>query len=192
MLSDAEVVALWKATDSDPAGPLVRVLLLTGQRRSEVSGMRWSEIGEAEQIWSLPPERTKNGQAHIVPLSSQAWSIIDDMPQIEGNDFVFAAADRTGYGRAKTRIDERMPGVVEHWQFHDLRRTLATNLQRLGVRLEVTEAVLNHTSGTRSGIVGVYQRHDWAAEKRDALQRWADRIDALVTGKSGTVHKLRA
>ena len=138
VLSDAEVVALWKATDGDPAGPLVRVLLLTGQRRSEVGGMRWSEIREAEQIWSLPPERTKNRQAHIVPLSSQAWSIIDDMPKIKGNDFVFAAADRTGYGRAKARIDKRMPSVGQ-WQFHDLRRALATNLQRLGVRLEVTE-----------------------------------------------------
>jgi integrase len=182
VLSDAEVVALWRATDGDPAGPLLRMLLLTGQRRAEVSGMRWSEFAEAEDLWSLPPARTKNKRAHIVPLSSQALAIKEAMPQIKGNDFVFAGADRTGYGRAKTRIDKLMPSVGQ-WQFHDLRRTLATNLQRLGVRLEVTESILNHTAGSRAGIVGVYQRHDWADEKRDALQRWADCLDALVSGR---------
>jgi integrase len=190
VLSDVELVALWNAADGDPAGPLLRTLMLTGQRRSECSGMCWSEIDEAERLWTLPAARTKNGRPHVVPLSSQAWSIIDAMPRISGCDFVFAG-DRIGYHRAKQRLDQRMPGVGP-WVLHDLRRTCATGLQKLGVRLEVTEAVLNHTSGTRSGIVGVYQRHDWAAEKSDALQRWADRIDALVTGKSGNnVYKMR-
>jgi len=190
VLSDVELVALWHATDGDPAGPLLRILMLTGQRRSECSGMCWSEIDEAERLWTLPPARTKNGRPHTVPLSSQAWAIIESMPRIRGDHYVFAGADRVGYHRAKRRIDQRMPGA-EPWVLHDIRRTCATGLQKLGVRLEVTEAVLNHTSGSRAGIVGVYQRHDWAAEKRDALQRWADRVDALVTGKSGAVIQLR-
>jgi integrase len=185
VLSDSEVVKFWNATHDDPAGPMLRTLLLTGQRRGEVSGMRWSEIAEADQTWTLPSERTKNKQPHIVPLSAQAWSIINAMPRIVGSDFVFAG-DRLGYGRIKERLDARMPDVPP-WVFHDTRRTVATGLQKLGVRLEVTEAVLNHTSGSRAGIVGVYQRHDWKNEKADALQRWADHIDALVAGKPGKV-----
>jgi integrase len=185
VLSDSEIVAFWRATRDDPAGQMLRALLLTGQRRGEISCMRWSELSEADQTWTLPPARTKNKQTHIVPLSSQAWSIIDAMPRIVGNDFVFAG-DRLGYGRIKQRLDARMPDVPP-WVFHDCRRTVATGLQRLGVRLEVTEAVLNHTSGSRAGIVSVYQRHTWHDEKRDALQRWADHVDALVSGKPAKV-----
>ncbi|MGO8924901.1 MAG: tyrosine-type recombinase/integrase [Xanthobacteraceae bacterium] len=190
VLSDSEVVKFWNATRDDPAGSMLRTLLLTGQRRGEVSGMCWSEIDDAERTWTLPPTRTKNGQTHIVPLSSQAWSIIEAMPRIVGNDFVFAG-DRLGYGRIKQRLDAQMPDVPP-WVFHDCRRTLATGLQRLGVRLEVTESVLNHTSGSRAGIVGIYQKHDWKDEKRVALQRWADHIDALVAGRPGKVIQLDA
>jgi integrase len=182
VLSDSEIAAFLLAAEADPAGPLLRVLLLTGQRRSECSGMRWSEIDEAERLWSLPPARTKNKRHHTVPMSRQVWSVVESMPRIKGSDFVFAAADRTGYGRIKARLDKLMPGVAR-WQFHDIRRSVATGLQRLGVRLEVTEAILNHTSGSRAGIVGVYQRHAWADEKRAALQLWADSLDSLVTGK---------
>lgn len=163
VLSDSEIVALWNATDADRAGPILRMLLLTGQRRDEVRNMRWTELNEAERLWTLPPARTKNKTRHDVPLSRQAWSIIESMPPIAGNDFVFATADRGGLARAKTRIDKLMPGV-EHWTLHDLRRTCATGLQKLGVRLEVNEAIMNHISGTRSGIAGIYQRHTGATK----------------------------
>jgi integrase len=190
VLSDKEIISFWNVTANDPAGPMLRTLLLTGQRRGEVSGMRRSEIDETAHTWTLPAGRTKNRRAHIVPLSSQVWSIVEAMPRIHGSDFVFAAmSDRQGHGRIKKRLDGRM-SAAEHWRVHDLRRTVATGLQRLGVRLEVTEAVLNHTSGSRAGIVGVYQRHDWADEKRDALQRWADHIDTLVIGKPAKVVRL--
>jgi integrase len=193
VLSDGEIVAFWRATESDPAGPMLRILLLTGQRRCEVSdGMCWPEINEADRTWTLPASRTKNQRAHVVPLSAQAWSILESLPRIAGGDLVFAGVpDRTSYGRIKERLDAAMP-KAPHWVLHDLRRTVATGLQRLGVRLEVTEAVLNHTSGSRAGIVGVYQRHDWADEKRDALQRWADHLDTLVTaGKPAKVIPIR-
>jgi integrase len=192
VLSDAEIIKFWNATRDDPAGAMLRVMLILGQRRGEVSGMLWSaEVDEASRTWTLPPPRTKNGERHVVPLSAQAMAEIAGARRIVGNDFVFAACDRTGYGRIKERIDARMADVPP-WRLHDLRRTCATGLQRLGVRLEVTEAILNHTSGSRGGIVGIYQRFDYADEKRDALQRWADYVEALVTGKSADVISLSA
>jgi integrase len=181
-LSDSEIAQFWHAADdTEPMGAFLRILLLTAQRRGEVAGMRWSEIDQAERTWTLPSSRTKNKQRHIVPLSRQAWAIIESMPRIAGSDFVFAR-DRSGFDACKKRLDARMQ-TVEPWVMHDLRRSCATGLQRLGVRLEVTEAVLNHTSGSRAGIVGIYQRHDWKDEKALALQAWADHVETLITGK---------
>ena len=180
VLTDDEITAYWNAADGEP---LAQLLLLTGQRRGEVAGMRWSEINEAERAWTLPGDRTKNGQTHVIPLSRQAWKIIAAMSRIIGDDHVLAATgDRKGYDRIKKRLEAKIETAAP-WQLHDVRRTVATGLQRLGVRLEVTEAVLNHTSGSRAGIVGIYQRHDWKEEKAAALQRWADHVEALVTGK---------
>jgi len=143
--------------------------------------MLWSEIDEQARVWIIPSTKTKNAKTHAVPLSRQAFEIIQGTPRVAGEDRVFAAFPVRNFNRSKERLDARMQ-LAKRWTAHDLRRTLATGLQRLGVRLEVTEAVLNHTSGSRAGIVGVYQRHDWADEKRIALQRWADYIDKLVGG----------
>jgi integrase len=189
-LADAEIAALWRATET-PVGlgvfnAIVRMLLLTGQRRGEISGMTWSELSADLAIWTLPKERAKNSVEHIVPLSRQAREIIEARPRSNMTQLVFPGerGDNVynGWSIAKVALD-RASGVVG-WTLHDLRRTVATNLQKLGVRLEVTEAVLNHVSGSRAGVVGVYQRHDWAAEKRAALQAWADRFDAIVEGRS--------
>ena len=195
VLSDVEIVSLWKATDGigEPFGPLVKLMLLTGQRKSEVSGMKWSEIDV--DVWTLPGERTKNARLHIVPLSAQASAIIKSVTPIAGSDFVFTTTGTTsvgGFSRAKERLDKGMKGV-KPWKFHDLRRTCATGLQKLGVETPVIERALNHISGSFKGVTGVYQRHDFADEKRIALQRWADHIDALVSGKpAAKVIKLRA
>jgi hypothetical protein len=111
--------------------------------------------------------------------------------------FGFGGAGFVGWGKAKKRLDERIAdklgAPLPHWTIHDLRRTLATGLQRLGVRLEVTEAILNHVGGSRSGIAGIYQRHDWATEKRAALDAWATHVLAVVSGKGkrGNVTPLR-
>src|SRR5262249_22899158 len=137
-----------------------------------------------ERVIHLPPARTKNGRAHDVPLSMSALAIIAGIRRLPDADLVFTIKRQpvTGFSRAKERLDAG--SGVSNWTLHDLRRTMASGLQRLGVRLEVTEAVLNHRSGSTAGIVGVYQRHDYAAEKRDALQRWADHVEGLVTGKT--------
>ena len=170
-----------------------KLLLLTGAQLGEVAEMRWSEIDLSSRLWTLPSERAKNRREHQVPLSDAAIEALIRLPRIgDGKDgFVFTTTGRTqvsGFSKAKRQIDAavmeaRHPhGALQPWRLHDLRRTFATNLQKLGVRLEVTEAVLNHVSGSRAGIVGVYQRHDFAAEKRAALDAWARKLDEIVSG----------
>jgi integrase len=195
-LSDDEIQSLWLACDGigGPAGSCIKLMLLTGQRHGEVVGMRRSEING--DVWVLSPERTKNKRRHEVPLCAQALAIIDAMPLITGEkDFVFTSSKTRRLGNfslAKVAIDTRMkPGTP--WVLHDLRRTVASGMARLGIKLPTIEKVLNHASGSFRGIVGVYQRHDFAAEKRDALARWADHIDSIVSGKPvGKVVSLRS
>jgi integrase len=216
VLTDDEIRLVWGACErlGWPFGPIVLLLLLTGARRDEVASMRWSEIDLAGRMWTLPKERTKNKRPHEVPLSDAVISVLRALPRIQGNDgLVFSTTGKTpvsGFSRAKTKIDaailERLrddaeangrdPQAVEappHWTFHDLRRTVATNLQRLGVKLEVTESILNHVSGSRAGLVGIYQRHEFTSEKRDALAAWARRLDSIINGTQGaSVVELRA
>ncbi len=184
-LSDGEIIALWHACEDigGPEGACVKLLLLCGQRRSEVAGMRRSEI--AADVWTLPASRTKNKQVHAIPLSAQALAIVDAMPRFAGSDYVFTTTGKAPLGhfdRIKAEIDARMKPSTP-FVMHDIRRSVATGLQKLGIPLEVTEAVLNHTGGSRGGIVSVYQTHQYAAEKRDALQRWANHVEGLVSGK---------
>jgi integrase len=145
--------------------------------------MRWSELDLAGKAWMLPKERTKNNQAHAVPLSRQAVEILEKAPRFVG-EFVFTLDGETlatGFGRAKTRLDAALPGAP-HWTLHDLRRSVATSMARLGVALPTVEKVLNHRSGSFRGIVGVYQRHDYASEMRAALELWGAHIDRLTSG----------
>jgi integrase len=193
VLEDKELRKVWLAADKlgHPYAGIVKLLILTGQRRNEIAGLRWSEVDIDESVLHLPAARTKNGLAHDVPLSAPAQAVISNLPRIVDADLVFTIKRQrvTGFSRAKERLDAAS-GVTD-WTLHDLRRTVASGLQRLGVRLEVTEAVLNHKSGSTAGIVGVYQRHDYAEEKRDALARWADYVDALVSGTKTNVVALR-
>src|SRR5262245_42071665 len=193
VLDDKELRKVWLAAGElgHPWSGIVKLLILTGQRRNEIADLRWSEIDLDERALHLPPARTKNGRAHDVPLSASALAIIAGLRRLPDADLVFTIRRKpiTGFSRMKERLDEAS-GVTD-WTLHDLRRTVASGLQRLGVRLEVTEAVLNHKSGSTAGIVGVYQRHDYAAEKRDALQRWGDYLHALVSGTKANVVTLR-
>jgi integrase len=193
VLDDKELQKVWNAAGElgHPHAGIVKLLVLTGQRRNEIADLRWSEIDLDERVIHLPKERTKNARAHDVPLSAQALAVVAGLPHLIEAERVFTIKRKpiTGFSRMKERLDEA--SGVSDWTIHDLRRTVASGLQRLGVRLEVTEAVLNHRGGSTAGIVGVYQRHDYAAEKRDALQRWADHVDALVTGRKGEVVTLR-
>ena len=207
VLSDEELLLVWKAADTlgYPFGPMYRLLIATGARRDEVAALDWSELDQAEGSWTLPPARAKNGQSHLIPLNNLAIELIDALPGTSTNEegkviwpktgLVFTTTGDTavsGYSRAKVRLDravekivaEKSADTVQPWRVHDLRRTVATGLQRLGVRFEVTEAILNHVSGSRSGVAGVYQRHDWKVEKRTALEAWGNHIRSLLNAAS--------
>ena len=188
VLSDAELAAIWKAANGPGSfDAIVRMLILTGQRRGEVAGMAWDELDDDLSAWTIPASRAKNGAAHVVPLSLQAQEFLRATPRQEGSRFVFPGfrGPFNGFGKAKAALDAR--SGVAAWRLHDLRRTVATGLQRLAVRLEVTEAVLNHVSGSRAGIVGVYQRYDYADEKRAALAAWGERVVAIVEDREPAV-----
>ena len=179
VLDDGELRRLWLAADKIgyPFGSVVKILALTGQRRGEVAGMRWDEI--ADSTWTLSANRTKNGKLHTVPLSRQATAIIDTLPRIsEHFVFSFGAKPVVGFDGPKEAMGS-LAGLAD-WRLHDLRRTVASGMARMGVALPVIEKVLNHTSGSFAGIVGVYQRHEFADEKRAALQQWADHVEHLV------------
>jgi integrase len=195
VLTDAEVRALWNACNGHgPFGQALRLLLLTGARRNEVSRMEWSELDDARRVWMLPAVRAKNKQACEFPLSSQAWALIQAQPRFTGCRYVFSVDARkpiNGWDRVRRRISAKAGVAADTWRLHDLRRTCASGMQRIGVSVPVIEKTLNHVSGTFRGIVGVYQTHDYADEVRVALQRWADRVDEIVGGKPAKVVKLR-
>jgi integrase len=186
VLSDAELAAVWKAAIAmpPPFGRIVRLLALTGQRKAEVGEMTWDELDEELSTWTIAANRTKNGAQHVVPLSEPAAAILREIPRVEA--LALPGARRgspfSGWSKSKQRLDE-LSGVAD-WRLHDLRRTVATGLQRLGTRLEVTESVLNHVSGSKAGIVGVYQRHDYASEKRAALSSWAQHVMRRLAERS--------
>jgi integrase len=183
ILTDQELRAVWQAAGQlGVYGSLVRLLILTGQRRGEISGLTWAEIDLDKRLISLPRERVKNDRAHEVPLSQQAVALIEALPR---NSEQYALSLRgglmNGFGKLKNRLDKAC-GVAD-WTLHDLRRTAATGMARLGVSLPVVEKVLNHTSGSFAGIVGIYQRHDFAGEKRRALDLWSSHIATIVADK---------
>lgn len=200
VLSDDEVRWLWQACDAlgHPWGPFTKALLLTGQRLGEVAGMRDSEI--TGTTWHLVADRTKNGRAHDVPLCDAVRAVLAEAMRIEGSALVFTTTGETpisGFYKGRQHVDEKMeeiaaeergePVEIPRWTFHDLRRTAATGMARLGIAVRVTEAVLNHVSGTGGGIVAVYQRHDYADEKRAALEAWARFVASVVEGNAGNV-----
>jgi integrase len=174
VLSDEELRSLWLACDKQgyPWGAFTKLLMLTGQRRTEVAGMTWAEIDLDKKEWNLPAHRTKNGEAHTVPLSEPALEVIKGLTRVKGDYLFTVTGDSyvTGFSRAKA--DLSAPNS-ERWTFHDLRRTTASGMARLGIALPVIEKLLNHTSGSFAGIVGVYQRHSFADEKRSALEAWS-------------------
>lgn len=194
VLSDDELKGVWKAAGAVgwPFGPAIQLLILTGARRSEIGELRWSEIEEVGI--QLSGDRTKNGEPHSIPLSKPALAIIESLPKIKGEaDFVFTITGKTpisGWSKIKTDLDDEI-GIAP-WRIHDLRRTVATGLQRLGIGLQVIEAVLNHTSGSRSGVVGTYQRHSFNPEKRIALEAWAGHVETLLGQRASNVVSLKA
>lgn len=182
VLSDDEIVKIYTASleFGHPFGSLFQVLLLTAQRRGEVSDMRWSELDFKNKVWTIPKERAKNGKAHMVPLSSPVIDILEGLPRFLHSDFVFTTTGKTpvsGHGKYKYRLDAALG--VDDWVFHDFRRTAASGMARLEVPPYVVEKILNHVSGTFSGVLGVYNQYGYDREKREALNKWAEYVIGL-------------
>jgi integrase len=175
-LSEEEIRALWRGLDDSAFSDAVRLLLLTGQRRGEIGALAWSEVTGNAIL--LPAERTKNHRAHTVPLSRQARAILERQPRRNSTDFVFSDSGRVDWDRPKIALDARI-GIAPY-RLHDLRRSCASGMQRLGVRAEVIERALNHVSGSFRGVAGIYQRDPLSDNVRSALQRWADHIDHIT------------
>ena len=204
VLSDNEIRLFWQACtiEAEPWGHLAKMLLLTGQRRGEVAKMTDSEI--TGDLWHLDASRTKNGRAHVLALSGAALDVLGGVGRISGDaGYIFTTTGATplsGFFRGRGWIAKRMVELasaeageaveIPHWTFHDLRRTAATGMQRLAIPVQVTEAVLNHVSGSAAGIVSVYQRHDYADEKRGALDAWASFVGEIVEGRADNVVRI--
>jgi integrase len=197
-LTDAEIVAVWRATDGPgDYNAIVRLLLLTGQRREEVAAMRWQELDLDRALWMLPKERTKNKRPHELPLSAQALAILGAHPRREGRELVFGEGEGgySGWSLAKARLDARLAAAqrapLPAWRLHDLRRTAVTGMAGIGILPHVIEAVVNHVSGHKGGVAGVYNHAEYAPEKRQALDRWGAHVAALAAGAPSKVVPLR-
>jgi len=202
-LSDEELRLVWKAADAIgyPFGPLVKLLILTLQRRNEVAGIHRAEVNVTDRLWTIPAARVKNSEEHEVPLSAAALAILNGCPEIgEGGFYLtrYGNAPVSGFSAAKKQLDAKILEIqkaeavdrgespddvaeLKEWTFHDLRRSGSSGMARIGnIELVVTEKILNHTSGALRGVAGIYNRHEYADKKRAALDAWSDHIMALV------------
>jgi integrase len=182
VLDDEEITAVLRACRNDtyPFRQFAPMLLATGQRRGEVAQMRWGEIDLENKIWVIPTERSKNGRPHVVPLSTYALGLLAEVPRFLDCDFVFTTTRRSpisGFSKALRRLWEAT-GATD-WRLHDLRRTVASGMARASVPPHVVEKVLNHISGTISGVAAVYNRYAYDEEKVDALEKWGAHLAKL-------------
>lgn len=181
-LDDNEVAGLLRACRNDlyPFRQYAPMLLATAQRKMEVAQMRWSEIDFEAKAWVIPADRAKNGKQHVVPLSTFALDVLNDVPRFVDCDLVFTTTRTTpigGFSRALRRLSKE--SGTSDWRWHDLRRTAASGMAKAGVAPHVVEKILNHVSGIISGVAAVYNRHGYDAEKRDALEAWGERLAEL-------------
>jgi integrase len=185
VLSDGDLAAIWKAAVEigGDYGAIIRLLILTGSRRAEIGGMAWSELDLDKDTWTLPRERSKNHRAHVLPVMPMMREIIDGVPRMATRDQLFGARARIGFanwGEGKARLDRR--SGVSAWTVHDIRRSVATRMADIGIQPHIIEAVLNHQSGHKGGIAGIYNRSSYEREIRNALALWSDHVQALVEG----------
>jgi integrase len=206
VVADSELAEVWHACRDDDFGRIIKLLMLTGQRRDEVGGMRWTEIDG--DIWTIPGARTKNHREHVVPLPDFALALIVASPRRTDRDHLFGNGARrkgdaqrgfSGWSKAKAALDERIVEArkmtanddgaegnkakpLSDWRLHDLRRTAATVMaDRLGVLPHIVESILNHVSGHRAGVAGIYNRAKYEGEMRQALQRWVEHVEAITS-----------
>jgi integrase len=203
VLSDEEIRAIWPPLDEvGTFGALIKTLLLTAQRRDEVAQMSCKEIG-GDGIWIIPADRYKTKRPNFVPLSKAALAVIEAQPKIKDCDYVFASRANTpftGFGKSKTKLDKAVLAAMKkqakkgakvdplpNWTLHDLRRTAKTLMVRAGVRPDISERVLGHVI---AGVEGTYDRHSYAEEKRDALEKLAAMVDRILNPLPSNVETL--
>jgi integrase len=199
VLDDTELAAIWRAADAIgyPFGRAVQLAILTGQRRAEVLEAEWAEFDIEGRTWTIPRARAKNDTAHAVPLSDPAMDLLAGLMRVGAPPrYLFTTTGETpfsGISKATDRLERlaagHMPGgePIAPWRLHDLRRTYASGCARLGIPVHVVERALNHVSGTFGGIVGVYQRHTFLDERRDAMKAWAGHVLGLVSERPSNV-----
>jgi integrase len=203
VLTNQEIRWLWRACDQlgEPFAAIIKLLLLTGQRLNEVAGMRRDELSDDGATWDIPGSRTKNKKPHRVPLPLAARSLIPDGDQV----LVFTTTGTTppsGWSRAKRRLDALMLKVAQQergkgaaiapWRLHDLRRTAVTGMNELGVAPHVIELAVNHISGHRAGVAGIYNKSELLPERKAALERWARHVHGLVSEQPDNVVAMRS
>jgi integrase len=185
VLSDAELAAIWRACGDDDFGKILRLLILLGSRRQEIGGMRWSEFDDLDAgIWTLPKERSKNHRAHTITLPPVALDIIRSVSHGE-RDHLFGergGGGFNGWSNAKAELDQRLADAVKPWRLHDIRRTVATRMADIGIEPHHVEAALNHFSGHRRGVAGVYNRSPYERQVKAALIAWSRYVLDLVEG----------
>jgi integrase len=205
ILSDAELQAAWQAAESlgYPYGPLFRLLMVTGQRKSEVAEAQWSEFDLAKKIWTIPAERMKADAAHVVPLSDDAIKILESLPRFNSGDFLFSTtfgkSPVNGFSKGKARFDTAILAKLREqdrraklpdFVIHDLRRTVRTGLSAIpNISDLVRELVIGHT---RPGLHKVYDQHAYLDEKRFALDAWAARLRSIIEPQPVNVVELRS
>ena len=215
MLSDDELVRIWRACEPENFphkggfGRVIQMLILTGCRRGEVTGMKWGEVKLEDGVWILPGERSKNHRQHIIPLSRPAHAILQELSEQKrwngktwiSDQYVFSSFGRMNVQRPRDAVYER--SGTSDWWLHDIRKTVATGMGNLGIAPHVISVVLNHVSvfrmdlqgvtvnvqGPRTGITGKYNLSPYFAEKKQALDRWAEHVMALVEERANKVAK---
>ena len=205
VLSDLELAEVWRAAEvvGYPFGPLVKLLVLTGQRLREVAEARWAEFDLAAGAWTIPAERSKNRKPHIVHLSPQATAILKTLPCTDGSPFILTTTGRapvSGFSKAKGHLDKaiatarakaaegREVEAMPEWTYHDLRRSFATGGARLGIAMHIVERVLNHVPAAVKGVAKVYQHHEFLPERKATLEAWGRHVEMVVSGATGAAN----
>jgi integrase len=180
VLSDAELAKVWAALPEGDFATTVRLLMLTGQRREEIGSLAWSEIDLKRGTITLPPERVKNNRQHVIPMSQPVRALIEGVRKTPGRDFVFGIGEGgfSGWSRCKERLDVAV-GMTD-WTLHDIRRSVATGMADLGVEPHIIEATLNHVTGHKAGVAGIYNRSNYSDAVRDALALWGEHVTKMV------------
>jgi integrase len=183
ILNGDEIKRIWNAAGDDAYGGVIKLLMLTGCRRDEISDLAYSEI--TDSTIELPATRVKNRRSHSIPISTAIRSVLDKFPPCPNRPFLFGITKGfTDHSASKRKLDARM-GDIPHWTLHSFRKTLSTGLHEMDVPPHIVEAVINHVSGHKAGVAGVYNVAKYEPQKRAALELWGEHVMALVEGRKG-------